>query len=177
MAFSKQLSERVLEQSFVIRKIKMKYSSNNELPNIEALDQVILYKLERAIKAYRQFAQRELRQAGFSITIDQWLTIKNISEHPGIKQNDLAERVFKDNASITRIVDLLVKAGYLERSIHKDDRRRAALTVTPKGLEIIEEVEEIVKRNRQKALLGISEEELRSLANTVRTITGNCKIS
>jgi len=155
----------------------MKDSSNTEPADIEALDQVIFYKLERATKAYRQFAQRELRQAGFSITIDQWLTIKNISENPGIKQNDLAERVFKDNASITRIIDILVKAGNLDRNIHKDDRRRAALTVTPKGLEIIKEVEEIVKRNRQKALLGISEEELSSLANTVHTITGNCRVS
>ncbi len=152
----------------------MKDSSNTEQPNVEVLDQVIFYKLERAIKAYRQYAQRELRQAGFSITIDQWLTIKNISEFPGIKQNDLAERVFKDNASITRIIDILVKAEYLERTVHKDDRRRTSLSVTRKGHKVIEAVEGTVKRNRAKALNGVSQKELELLAEIAQTITGNC---
>lgn len=164
----------MLEQPFAIRKIKMKDSSNTEQPNVEVLDQVIFYKLERAIKAYRQFAQRELRQAGFSITIDQWLTIKNIYEHPGIKQNDLAERVFKDNASITRIIDILVKAEYLERTVHKDDRRRTTLSVTRKGHTVIEAVEGTVKRNRAKALNGVTQNELELLAEIARTITDNC---
>lgn len=152
----------------------MKDSSNTEQPNIEVLDQVIFYRLERAIKAYRQYAQRELRQAGFSITIDQWLTIKNISEHPGIKQNELAERVFKDNASITRIIDILVKAEYLERTVHKDDRRRTTLSVTRKGHTVIEAVEGTVKRNRAKALNGVTQNELERLAEIARTITDNC---
>ncbi len=155
----------------------MKDSSNTEQPNVEALDQVIFYKLERAIKAYRQFAQRELRQAGFSITIDQWLTIKNISEHPGIKQNELAERVFKDNASITRIIDILVKAEYLERNVHRDDRRRTTLSVTRKGHKVIEAVKGTVKRNRAEALKGVSQKELELLAEIARTITGNCGAS
>lgn len=163
-----------LELPFVIRKIKMKDSSNTRQSNIEALDQVIFYKLERAIKAYRQFAQRELRQSGFSITIDQWLTIKNISEHPGIKQNDLAERVFKDNASITRIIDILVKAGYLERTLHKDDRRRTTLSITREGHKVIEAVEGTVMRNRERALNGVSQKELKLLAEIVQTIAGNC---
>lgn len=153
----------------------MKDSSNTEPAEIEALDQVIFYKLERAIKAYRQFAQRELRKAGFSITIDQWLTIKNISEHPGIKQNDLAERVFKDNASITRIIDILVKAEYLDRTVRNDDRRRTSLSVTLKGQRVIEAVERAVKRNRAKALSGVTQKDLELLAKIAGTITGNCK--
>ncbi len=141
---------------------------------MENIEQVIFYKLEKAIRAYRQFAQRQIKTAGFAITIDQWLTMKNILEHPGIKQQDLAENVFKDNASITRIIDLLVKANYLKRKVHQEDRRRTELTVTASGEKIVEEVSTVVLENRRQALKGVDPDELQTIAGIVKKITENC---
>lgn len=150
--------------------------NRTDIENPDRLAEVIFYKLEKAIKAYRQLAQRELRDAGFSITIDQWLTIKNIAEHPGIKQNDLARMVFKDSASITRIIEILVKSNLVERTILESDRRRTSLAVTDEGLEIIGAVEQKVAQNREKALLGISTGELELLENVIKKITANCDV-
>ncbi|HRH43642.1 MAG TPA: MarR family transcriptional regulator [Pyrinomonadaceae bacterium] len=138
------------------------------------LDQVIFYKIEKSIRTYRQFAQRQIKNAGFAITIDQWLAIKTILENPGIKQQELAENIFKDNASITRIIELLVKAKYLKRKIHKHDRRRTELTVTKAGEEIVEKVNSVILQNREKALQGIGFEELELIDNLLQKITENC---
>ena len=91
---------------------------------MENLNSVIFYNIEEAIKTYRMYAQNQLKINGLKITIDQWLVLKCLKENPNTTQVELAEKVFKDNASITRIIDLLVKANYLERTINQTDRRK-----------------------------------------------------
>ena len=76
---------------------------------MENLDLIFFYHLDKAIKTYRQFAQEKLKENGFDITIDQWLVLKAVSENQDINHNDLADAVFKDKASVTRIIELLVK--------------------------------------------------------------------
>jgi hypothetical protein len=77
----------------------------------------LFYALERAIKTYRQFAQEQIAAAGIDITIDQWLVLKTLRDNPDITQQ-IGVRVFKDFASITRIIQLLVTKGFIKRANH-----------------------------------------------------------
>ena len=85
---------------------------------MEQLNQSFFYTLEKAIKAYRQYFQAQLKNAGFGITLDQWLVLNMIVDFVGITQTEIAERVFKDKGSITRIIDLLETNGYVVRRQH-----------------------------------------------------------
>lgn len=140
---------------------------------MEKLDSIIFYNIDKAIRAYRNYAQRQLKLHGFTITVDQWLIIKAILENPGITQNELGDLVFKDNASVTRIIDLLVKSQYIIRSVHSEDRRKTNLEVTDTGLKTIKEVQKIVEQNRKIALEGISKEELQIMNNALLKISQN----
>lgn len=142
---------------------------------MEQLSGIIFYSIDKAIRTYRQYAQKQLKDAGFTITIDQWLVIKTLLENPNIKQQDLSEKVFKDNASITRIIELLVKAKYLNRTNNPDDRRRAGLEVTEAGKKIIADVQKFVLKNREVALNGIDERELEITRKVLSKITENCQ--
>lgn len=142
---------------------------------MEKLNNIIFYNIDHSIRVYRMYAQKKLREHGFKITIDQWLVIKCILENPTITQHELSELVFKDNASVTRIIDLLVKANYLEKEINPEDRRKFILHVTQKGEEIIKNVQEIVLQNRNKALKGIDAKELEIADAVLRKIITNCK--
>ena len=73
---------------------------------MEKLKDITFYTMDKAIRTYRNFAQKKLKENGYKITIDQWLIIKAILENPGISQQELGEKVFKDNASVTRIIEL-----------------------------------------------------------------------
>ncbi len=141
---------------------------------MEKLKDITFYNMDKAIRLYRNYAQKRLRDNGFKITIDQWLVIKAILENPDITQQEIGEKVFKDNASVTRIIVLLVKSGYLERDLNPDDRRKTILSVTNSGREIIEQVQNLVVDNRQVALSGVVEDELEILNKTLKIIIANC---
>lgn len=142
---------------------------------MEKLNNIIFYNIDHSIRLYRMYAQKKLREHGFKITIDQWLVIKCILENPSITQHELSELVFKDNASVTRIIDLLIKANYLKKEINPDDRRKFMLQVTKSGEEIIKNVQEIVLQNRNKALKGIDTKDLEIADAVLRKIITNCK--
>jgi len=138
------------------------------------LEQTIFYHIERTIKRYRQFAQARLNEAGFDITVDQWLVLNAILKHPELSQADIAQRVFKDQASVARITDLLVKKGYLSRATSANDRRRNEVAVTPEGLALMEAVMPTVKLYRNDALNDISPEDIIHLQTTLDAIFDNC---
>ncbi|MCX8533133.1 MarR family winged helix-turn-helix transcriptional regulator [Chryseobacterium luquanense] len=140
---------------------------------MEKLDSIIFYNIDKAIRAYRNYAQRQLKINGFTITIDQWLIIKAILENPEITQNEIGNLVFKDNASVTRIIELLVKSEYVIRTVHSTDRRKTNLEVTALGIKIIKDVQKIVEQNRAIALDGISKEELQIMNNALLKISEN----
>lgn len=141
---------------------------------MEKLNSIIFYNIDKAIRAYRNYAQRQLKAHGFTITIDQWLIIKAILENPGITQNEIGDLVFKDNASVTRIIDLMVKSDYITRQVHPDDRRKTNLNVTDSGKEVIIKVQNIVEKNRKTALNGITKDELEVMYSALLKISENC---
>jgi MarR family transcriptional regulator for hemolysin len=142
---------------------------------MEKLNDTLLYTLDKCFRTYNQFAQRNVRKAGYDITIDQWLILKSVAENPDITQNDISKIVFKDNASITRIIQLLINAGYLIREIHPSDRRRVNLTLTESGKKITVDVNEIAIQNRTTALENINEEAILQMKSLLQQIIENCK--
>lgn len=142
---------------------------------MEKLNDTLLYNLDKCFRTYNQFSQRNVRKAGYDITIDQWLILKSVAENPDITQNDISKIVFKDNASITRIIQLLVNAGYLLREIHATDRRRVNLTLTESGKKITIDVNEIAKQNRATALKDIDAESIEKMKLLLQQIMSNCQ--
>jgi DNA-binding MarR family transcriptional regulator len=142
---------------------------------METVEQVIFYAMDRSIKTYRQFVQKRFSEEGYDITVDQWLVLNTISGHDGISQLEIAEKVFKDAASVTRIIDLLIKKGYLTRDAHTADRRRFTLDLTKEGKVLIRSIAKIAEQNRKAALKGIPEKNLVLVQETLQQITDNCK--
>jgi len=142
---------------------------------MEKINDVIFYQIEQTIKTYRMFAQKQIKKNGIKITIDQWLVLKSLKENPNISQAEIAEKVFKDNASITRIFELLVNLGYVARETNPNDRRKFNLTILPLGNQILETTYKIVLENRKQALDKISKKRVEMMSETLKKITTNCQ--
>lgn len=142
---------------------------------MEKLNSIFFYNLERSIKAYRQYAQTVIKSHGYTITIDQWLILKAIIDDPDIAQNELAEAVFKDKASVNRIIDLLIKHKYLTRTKLKENRKFRQLLVTRLGRQIIAELNPIILKNRTQALKGIPVAEISRAEKVMIQVFKNCK--
>ncbi len=143
---------------------------------MEPSESINFYLLDKAIRTYRMYSQKKLRENGYNITVDQWLVLKVLMENPRISQQEIAARAFKDSASVTRIIDLLVKFKYLNRKVNDKDRRKSILNVTVSGEAIIQQVQALVLQNRKTAQAGIQLEELETLNATLKKIIANCQI-
>ncbi|MEC7771671.1 MAG: MarR family transcriptional regulator [Bacteroidota bacterium] len=133
----------------------------------------VFYHIERTIKTYRKFSRQNFLKVVDDITVDQKLVLQYLNDRPELSQNEIAELVFKDNASLTRMIDLMVRKGFLDRSINPKDRRRFHIELTPKGKEILEKLAPVIAENRKRAFAGISEEELVQLEQTLNKIVSN----
>jgi len=141
----------------------------------ESLNDILFYSLERSIKSYRQLAQRQLIKHGFNLTIDQWLVLKTLNDDPEQTQHQIAETVFKDYASITRIIEILVEKQYLTRTMHTTDRRRFSLTLTENAVKLLEDMQPVIDKNRSLALNSITEQQTIQLQHLLNIIVNNCQ--
>lgn len=136
--------------------------------------QTVLYTLEQAIKAYRKLCQQNLDRVVDNLTVDQALTLVVLDKYPALNQQQLAERVFKDKASLTRIIELLVQKGLVSRAIHATDRRKFDLHLSAQGRLMLGQLTDTIGLNQQAALRGLAAEELAQLHATLLKVIANC---
>ncbi len=135
--------------------------------------ETIFYQIEKAIKQYRVMAQGNLNKLGYKITINQILLMIQIKKSPEISQVELAELLFKDVASITRMTELLVKENFIERGENKNDRRKKDLKITSKGKKLLDLAIPVITKNREIAQKGMTEKETHTLFNHLNKIIIN----
>ena len=138
----------------------------------QKLEDVLYYLLEKTNKVVRRYSQVRFSEAGIDITIDQWLVLKKISDSERITQIELANAVFKDRASITRILDLLLEKK-LVRKESGYDKRAYELTLTVAGEKFMDQALTVVKNVRKKGIETISEKEQEQLRQSLLKIINN----
>ncbi|HYG18397.1 MAG TPA: MarR family transcriptional regulator [Ohtaekwangia sp.] len=131
------------------------------------------FLLDRTARRVKQYAQQRFKEMGFNITVDQWLVMKHLYENEAMKQNELAELIFKDNPTLTRIVDLLCKKGLTERKPHPDDRRSFIVSLTREGIKKVEQLKPKIRDVRFKAWEGLSERDFSQFKRILNTIYKN----
>ena len=136
--------------------------------------ETIFHVIESTIKEYRKFAQNNISERINDMTIDQGLVLLFLSQHPELTQKEIAELVFKDNASMTRMINTMVRKKYLKRSMNNEDRRRYKLEITSKGKEVLKTLPPIIQNNRNSSLKGITKNELDQLETILNKIRANC---
>ncbi|MEN0004923.1 MAG: MarR family transcriptional regulator [Bacteroidota bacterium] len=141
--------------------------------NKDRLDQVYAFQLVAAANQFKKYAHEQLLKAGIKISSDQWVVLKRVAEHEGVKQKELADLAYKDPASITRILDILQRKGWVERRPSTDDRRAYGIYTTQAGAQLVEQALPVAKAIRAKGLEGIDPKEAEKLIHLLKQIRGN----
>lgn len=131
------------------------------------------FLLDRTARRVKQYAQRKFKLGDFDITVDQWLIMKNLSENELLSQAELAQLVFKDQPTLTRIIDILSKKGYVERNPHPQDRRSFQLVLTASGKSKVKELRPQVASIREKAWENLDEADFEEFKRILNTIYNN----
>ena len=80
-------------------------------------------------------------QGAHGLSLAEYDALMQLASAPGrrLRMSVLAERVLLSRSGITRLVDRLVAAGFVERSACSSDARGAEAALTPRGLERLRE--------------------------------------
>lgn len=131
------------------------------------------FLLDRTARKVKQYAQQKFNLMDYDITVDQWLVIKNLAENELLSQTELAQLVFKDHPTLTRIIDILSKKGFVERVPHPQDRRSFQLHLTLQGLEKVKTLKPEVSQIREKAWENLNEKDFDEFKRILNTIYSN----
>jgi DNA-binding MarR family transcriptional regulator len=131
------------------------------------------FLLDRTARRVKQYAQQRFKELDLNITVDQWLLLKHLYENDAMKQNELAEILFKDNPTLTRIIDLLCDKGLAIRKMHPTDRRSFQVELTKEGRKKVEQTKPKIKTIRLKAWEGLSERDFTHFKKVLNAIYKN----
>ena len=104
--------------------------------DVGALNDILGFHIRLAHgAAYRHFTETF---ADLGLTQKQVSALWLIADHPGIGQSEAGRRLQMDRATVMAIVNRLAARGYVERSDHRGDARRRALSLLPEGAVALE---------------------------------------
>src|SRR6185437_898493 len=115
--------------------------------------------IARAARQWRRSVDRRLQP--FGLTEATWLPLIHIARaRQPMRQKDLAASLVLDGSSVVRLLDALEVSGLIERRGESTDRRAKTITLTSRGLSIIDQVEAASREVRNATLIGLSNEQI-----------------
>jgi len=126
-----------------------------------------------ATTAVARRLQKNYRQAGLEITIEQWSVLYHLWKEDGLRQQELGIRTFRDKASITRLIDNLEKLGLVTRVASKEDRRINLVCLTETAMPLQQLTYDLANQTMNEALQNITKEEIEIVKNVFQRVYDN----
>ena len=102
----------------------------------------------------------EMGKHGSELSIPQFGILDFLLTNTQAVQTDLANHFAKDKSVMLRQLDDMEKAGWIERQMDPNDRRRKNLVVTKAGVEIHRKVSRMRARVFANVLEGVDEKDI-----------------
>lgn len=120
-----------------------------------------------------RFLTQQFRNKGVNLTREQWSVLAVLWKSDGCSQQVIANSTSRDKPSVTRLVDNLVKEGYVIRKSHENDRRLNLIFLTEKGKEVEQVVMEIVDDTIEKATNGLTNDQIVAIRDAFQVVYDN----
>jgi MarR family transcriptional regulator for hemolysin len=128
--------------------------------------------IAQVARQWRRAVDLHLRP--FGLTEATWLPLIHLARAPEpMRQKDLAASLVQDGSSVVRLLDQLEAAGLIERREETGDRRAKTITVTSRGMAIIDRVEAASRDVRAATLAGLSDADIESATRVLDLVCRN----
>jgi len=128
-------------------------------------------QLSRSYLSFKRAATKRMEQHG--LTPEQFSVLSELHKQEGISQKQLALTTERDQTTVGKILDKLVKKGLVIRSADPRDRRAFILLTTKEGIQTIQLLEPALDELQQQAFSGLSKKEIKQFIKTLETIYKN----
>lgn len=137
------------------------------------IDKPLGYLLGLSLRVYKNQMVSECRKQGIELTFEQFVILNMLGSNCSVIQQDLANQFQKDKSVIVRQINGLLDKQLVGRLTNCDDKRKKNLTLTRKGLTILNEMKLIASELSGKLLAGITDHELEVFQNVLNKIQEN----
>lgn len=138
---------------------------------ITSLDKSIGMSINYVNKKIQRYLSINLEK--YDITTEQWAVLLKLVEKEGINQKILSKEVEKDQATLTRILDILERKSLIIRKKSPEDRRAFLIYTTDKGKKLKEEVHPFIEKLFKNMIYGIPKDELDLFVGVLSKINKN----
>lgn len=110
--------------------------------------------------------------AGFNLTAQQYnlLRLLRASAPAPVPTLALGERLVSRAPDITRMIDKLEERKLLNRARSTEDRRTVLVSITPRGLALLDEIAEPLKACHERQLGHLTAAQLKSLTALLKVV-------
>lgn len=115
----------------------------------------------------------ELRGQAHGLSSAQWRLLVHLVREGSASQARIAELLEIEPISVSRLVDRMEQAGWVERGTDPADRRIRLLRPSEKAMGAFAEVKAVAGEIYEKALAGLSTEECEILMRGLVTVAAN----
>lgn len=101
------------------------------------------------------------------ISMQQYNVLRILRGQKGNPANlsTIQERMIDKSSNTTRLVDKLIRKGWVKRQICANNRRKVEIFITEDGLEFLSGLDPLVKINNENLVSSLNEKELKTLNN------------
>ncbi|WP_068310636.1 MarR family winged helix-turn-helix transcriptional regulator [Polycladidibacter hongkongensis] len=135
--------------------------------------ETLIFLVQDFARLLRRSIEHELSRAGMSITPSGARVLFYVTNCPGLRQNQLAERMSLDPMTLVGHLDMLEEQGLIERVADPKDRRCNIIVLTDKAVLLTQRVRrlgEVVERN---AMGDLGEDEISLFRDKLETMRNN----
>ncbi len=133
--------------------------SNINTKRVDSLEQdafALQKALSELVKVY-QFRDRK-NICYYDVSVTQCYALDALMILGSMSQNNLAQHLYLDKSTASRVVDSLENKGYLNREIDANDARSKILSVTPEGVELYKKIEHDLIKEMQNLIEDLDPE-------------------
>jgi DNA-binding MarR family transcriptional regulator len=129
----------------------------------------------KASTALARRLQKNFKQNGLDITIEQWSVLYQLWKNDGMSQRELCNATYRDKPSITRLVDNLEKMKLVRRVPSKEDRRMNLIYLTDAARALQEGSMDLASLTLNEALTGVSAADIELCKSVLQRVYDNLK--
>jgi MarR family transcriptional regulator, 2-MHQ and catechol-resistance regulon repressor len=118
-----------------------------------------------------QFRDRD-RICCHDVSVTQCHALEALVENGPMRLSSLAQRLFLDKSTTSRVVGTLVKKGYVEQRADADDGRATALLATPGGRRLHKRITADLVAQQKELLQDLDPDVRAGVVNVIRRLAG-----
>lgn len=124
-----------------------------------------LDNIRRIVQVLRTSSRESEQEVGLSAA--QLFVLQRLAAAPSLSVNELAERTLTHQSSVSVVVQRLRARGLVVRKISRDDARRAAISLTARGRDVLARSPGAAQDRLITGLTRLSSVERRTLVRTL----------